>query len=109
MKNTLSYTTILSTIQYLKQEGELHLSKKLENILENNEIEKPEKHNKKNDLTTSYFRIEISKDELEEIRELISNSLAISFDKNSEPTSKSYKFEDLLSDWANISGVAASL
>ncbi len=103
MKNTLDFISILSTVLQVEQEEKYHLAEKLDYILTNNEIEKSELHNRKDDLTTSYFRIDISEKDLEEIIDVISNSIVNSFDQDSNPTSSTYMFENLLDEWHNIS------
>ena len=102
MKNTLDFISILSTLLQAEQAGKTDVVEKLDFILTNNEIEKPEKHNRKDDLTTSYFRIEVSKNELNDILDIISNSISNSFDENNEPTSSTYMFEDLIDKWNKI-------
>jgi len=102
MKNTLDFISILSTLLQAEQTGKTDVVEKLDFILTNNEIEKPEKHNRKDDLTTSYFRIEVSKNELNDILDIISNSISNSFDENNEPTSSTYMFEDLIDKWNKI-------
>ncbi|MES2862967.1 MAG: hypothetical protein V4666_02520 [Bacteroidota bacterium] len=103
MKNTLDFISILSTVVQVEQEEKHHLVEKLDYILTNNEIEKPELHNRKDDLTTSYFRIDISEKELEEILDVISNSIANSFDQDSKPTVSTKMFEILYNEWSQIS------
>ena len=103
MKNTLDFVSILSTVRQVEHEKKHHLVEKLDYILTNNEIVKPKKHNRKEDLTTSYFKIEISKNDLEEILEVISNSISNSFDNKSNPTSSTCMFENLHDEWSQIS------
>lgn len=109
MNNNLDFISILSTILQAEQQHKNELVEKLDYILTNNEIKKPEKHNRKDDLTTSYYKIEISKKELEEIIEVISYSISESFDKNHEPTQSTYVLENLLDLWSQISPDCADL
>lgn len=102
MKNSLDYISLVSTILQVEQEKKYHLAEKLDYILTNNAVKNPELHNRKDDLITSYFIIEISKNDLEEIIEVISNSIANSFDQDSNPTSSTYMFEELIDKWLNI-------
>jgi hypothetical protein len=102
IKNSLDYISLVSTILQVKKEEKYHLAEILDYILTNNEIEKSVLHNRKDDLVTSYFKIEISENELEEIIEVISNSIANSFDQDSNPTSSTYMFEELIDKWLNI-------
>ena len=108
MKNSLNYISIASTILQVEQEKKHHLAEKLDYILTNNEIKKPELHNRKDDLITSYFKIEISENDLEEIIEVISNSIINSFDQDRNPTSSTYMFEELIDQWLNITSCTKS-
>ena len=61
----LDYSTLKGTIKILSElESEILVNKLLE-ILHNNEIQKPEKHNRKQDIETSYFKIDLTEDEMQ--------------------------------------------
>lgn len=67
---TIDYNSISEAITELSKIGQIEIVTKLENILENNEVEKPKLHNRKEDKTTSYYRVNLAEEELEVITNL---------------------------------------
>ena len=68
--NSINYISILEAINELTKIGNKELVIKLQNILNYNEIPKPEMHNLKNDKSTSHYKIDLTEDELDEIKDL---------------------------------------
>ena len=71
MKNIIDYLTIKSTINELAKTENVTLVDKLLDILNNNKIAKSEKHNKKEDIKTNHYKIDLSKNQLNDIIDLL--------------------------------------
>lgn len=68
---TIDYLNLTHTIKALSESGKVKLIDKLLDILKHNEIPKSGKHNKKKDITTSHFAIDLSDNEVDEIIEVL--------------------------------------
>ena len=102
MMKSLSYSTITNTINELVKAEKTDVSNKLLDILNNHELVKPEKHNKKEDLTTSFFKIELENNILEEIIDFLFDLEAESLSENGEATERTNYYVYLLNDWSKI-------
>jgi hypothetical protein len=102
-KNYLSYMVISNTINELIKVHNEELVDKLLEIIANNERPKTEKHNKKEDITTSYFHIHLKDSDLDEIRNLFLDLEVSSLTENGESSDRTSYYVDLLNNWAKIS------
>jgi hypothetical protein len=68
---TIDYVSLTNTIKALSELGKLKLIDKLLDILKHNEIPKSQKHNKKKDITTSHFTVDLNDNEIDEIIEVL--------------------------------------
>lgn len=107
--NTINYISISEAITELSKIGEKEIVAKLENILENNEVEKSELHNKKDDKTTSHYKINLTEEDLNVITDLFLDLEVGSLTDDGEATQKTERYVMLLNNWSNISGETASL
>lgn len=96
---TINYISISEAIIELSTIGQKEIVNKLENILENNEIEKNDFHNRKDDKITSYYRIDLPEDDLNLIVDLFDNLEVGSLTENGEATNKTEKYVLLLNNW----------
>ena len=67
MEMIIDYKTLKATIDELVEHNQTHLVNELLEILANNEIQKPEKHNRKEDINTSRFNVDLNDDQITEI------------------------------------------
>jgi hypothetical protein len=107
--NTIDYNSISEAITELSKIGKKEIVTKLENILENNEVEKPKLHNRKKDKTTSYYRVNLAEEELEVITDLFLDLEVGSLTEEGEAGNSTQRYVTLLNNWSNISGETASL
>jgi|688.fasta_scaffold181368_1 hypothetical protein len=107
--NKIDYFSISEAITELSKIGQNEIVTKLENILENNEVKKPELHNKKDDKTTSYYRVNLTEEELEVITDLFLDLEVGSLTEEGEAENSTERYVTLLNNWSNISGETASL
>ncbi|QBN18074.1 hypothetical protein [Flavobacterium nackdongense] len=98
---SLNYITIINTINELSKVEKIEISNKLLDILNNNELPKAENHNRKNDLTTSFFKIELDDEVIEEIFDLLINLEVASLTESGESSEMTNFYVDLLDKWSN--------
>ena len=72
---------------------------KLLEILRNNEIQKPEKHNRKQDIVTSYFNLDLKEDEIDEIIDLLQENQMNFADDGDNHEELFYHYSDLIDSW----------
>lgn len=101
-ENSLSYISITSTITELNKVGETALADKLLDILSHNELPKPDKHNRKDDKTTSYFEIKISEDEREKIVDLFLDLEVGHLTDDGDTTPAASHYSDMVVLWSSI-------
>ena len=107
--NTIYYFSISEAMTELSKIGQKEIVMKLENILENNEVEKSELHNKKDDKTTSHYRVNLTEEDLNIITDLFLDLEVESLTEDGEATQKTERYVTLLNNWSNISGETASI
>lgn len=107
--NTIDYTSLSEAITELSKIGLKEIVTKLENILENNEVEKPKLHNRKEDKTTSYNRVNLAEEELEVITNVFLDLEVGSLTEDGEVGNSTDRYVTLLNNWSNINGETASL
>jgi hypothetical protein len=107
--NTINYISISEAITELSKIGQNEIVTKLENILENNEVEKSSLHNKKDDKTTSHFTVNLTEEELEIIKDVFLDLEVESLTEEGEAGHSTERYVTLLNNWANITGKPASL
>lgn len=96
---TLHYLTIRNTITVLSELNQEVLVDKLLDIIANNELPKPVMHNKKSDITTSYFTVDLNEEETEQIIEILQDEQVKFIGEGEDYEQKYYHFSDLLDDW----------
>lgn len=101
-KNTLDYFSIKSTLDELIKFGETEIANNLFDIINLNELPKPEKHNLKKDITTSYFEINLSSEIIDKIINLFSELEVESLTENGDSTNSTNHYVELLDKWLKI-------
>ena len=108
--NIISYISIVEAISELTKVGQKQIVAKLEKILENNEVEKPELHNRKDDKLTSNYKVSLTKEDLEIITDLFLDLEVESLTEEGEAGHSTERYVTLLNNWLNIRGIdSASL
>ena len=95
----LDYKTIKETIKILTDLESEILMNKLLNILRKNEIQKPQNHNRKQDIETSYFSINLTQDEIEEIIDLLQDNQMKFVGDGDNHEELFYHYSDLIDSW----------
>lgn len=101
-ENSLDYISLTTTISELNKIGESILADKLLDIISQNELPKPDKHNRKDDKTTSYFEIKISEDEKEKIVDLFLDLEVGHLTDDGDTTPAASHYSDMVARWASI-------
>jgi len=94
-------TLILTRNEFLKINNN-EIIDEISRVLKNNEIEKPIKHNRINDKSSSHFIIDIKSEFIEEIIELFGDLETSTLSDEYESTSESIKFSRIVNKWTNI-------
>lgn len=100
---TINYISISEAIIELSKVGQKEIVRKLENILENNEVEKKDIHNRKDDKFTNHYRVDLTEDDLNLIIDLFGELEVGSLAEDGKATSKTNKYVTLLNNWLSIS------
>jgi hypothetical protein len=101
-QNCIDHHSISLTISELNKIGDTILADKLNSILNNNELPKPDKHNKKADRTTNYYKVTLNAEELEKLEILFLELEVQSLDKNYDTTNAASLYSDIGSKWSSI-------
>ena len=102
MKNIIDYLSIESTINELAKTKNVALVDKLLDILNNNKIAKPEKHNKKEDIETNHYKIDLSKNQLNDIIDLLIDLEVESLTIDGESSPLTSYYTSLIDKWSSI-------
>jgi hypothetical protein len=100
--NSIDFISLNTTITELSKLGKIELANRLSILMTSTEKPKPEKHNKKDDKTTSHFEVDIAENDLDEIKDILLSLEASSVDENGEATAMTGKYADLLDKWSKI-------
>jgi hypothetical protein len=101
-ENTLYYDTLATTYNELIKVGHLELAEKIQSILQNKELPKPIKHNKKDDKATSKYLVELKEEEIEIIQDLFLNLEVANVSAQGHTTPLASLYSDYADIWRNI-------
>ncbi len=99
MEFWINYSSLKATINELSNSDRQDLVDRLLDILHNNEVVKPEKHNRKDDIYTSNFNVDLTEDELDDVIEFLQDSQMKYVGDGEENEAKFYYYSDLLDSW----------
>ena len=100
---SIDYFSLNAAFIELDKAGKIELAEKIKNIIENNQLPKSENHNHRNDIDTSYFKVELNDEDFIEITDLFFALEISSLDKNYEATTKTYHYVNLANKWLKLS------
>jgi uncharacterized protein YpuA (DUF1002 family) len=101
-KDVLDRGTLNVTIEELERIGESRLTQEIKRIFADNKIEKPTNHNKQNDLTTEYYKIDLTADDIGFIVSMFGNREVESLGPNYETTRAASFYATMLDNWNRI-------
>ena len=101
-KSVLDFSTLKATVEELERLDAKRLVMEIERILTSNKIEKPKFHNKQDDQTTDYYRIDLSSDDIEAIVEMFGDLEVGSLGDKYETTRAASLYATMLDNWNRI-------
>ena len=96
----MSYSTLNFTRLKLAELKEAELLKKIERILNGKPIEKHKLHNRKEELETNQYRVDLDSESIDKIIDIFFDLEARNLNENYEPISNHYS--NLVHIWSNI-------
>ena len=101
-ENVLNYETLITTYNELIKVGHLELAKRIQSILGANELPKPIKHNRKDDIETSTYFIELTESEIEIIQDLFLDLETANVSEEGHTTSLASLYGNYTDIWKTI-------
>jgi hypothetical protein len=100
--DVLDYTTLNITVKELTAKKDFELAEEIQRILSDNKIDKPVLHDKLDDASTNYYKVDLSDDNVDKIRDMFLE-LEVSFVSEDGDTTPTASFYASLADkWFNI-------
>ncbi len=100
--DVLDYGTIDITLKEVISKQEFELANKLQRILKNNEIKKPDLHLSPSEITTSYYRIDLSSDDIEKLVDIFFDLEVSHIGINGETTPAASLYASLVDKWNRL-------
>lgn len=98
-RDVLDRGTLITTIEELERIDETRLTIEVKRIVAHNKIENPTLHNNQDDLTTEYFKIDLTTDDIEFIVSMLGNREVESLGQNYESTRAASFYATMLDNW----------
>jgi len=100
--DVLDHTTLNITLKELASKHEMKLAANLKRILEKNKIAKPDLHFKSNDTSVSYYKVDLSSNDIETIIDIFVELEADHVDKNGNTTPTASFYATLVDKWTRL-------
>lgn len=100
--HVLDHTTLNFTLKELVSRDEFELSGALQRVLENNKIEKPVQPAKAYDTSPTYYRVDLSPDQVDKIVDIFFELEEAHTGENGEPTPISNFYASLVDKWNEL-------
>jgi len=101
-KDVFDHTSLNITWKELVLRQEFGLAGNLKRVLENNKIAKPDFHSKPYDISTTYYKVDLSADDFEKIIDVFINLETSHVGENGETTSSASFYASLVDKWNRI-------
>ena len=101
-KNVLDHGTLKLTIKELDRISESRLIHEIERIIKDNKIAKPTLHQKQDDLTSEYYTVDLTADDIDAIVLIFGDREVESLGPNYETTSAASLYATTLDKWNRI-------
>ena len=98
--NVVDYTTLNVTLKELSSKVQVNLTEKVKQIVSNNLIEKPSQHNRSSAQATSYYFVDLSRDEIEYIIEMYLELEASFLSESGDTTPTASFYASLADKWS---------
>ena len=100
--NILSYDTLIATLKQLRAINDSSLATEIERILANNQLPKPPRHNKSQDLTTSYYFVDLTAEQVDRISGLFLDLKCQFVSTTGDTTPLASYYGDLCDKWNEL-------
>lgn len=101
-KDVLDYTTLNVTLKELVSRQEFDLAGKIKLIIENNKLAKPDLHSKPFETATSYYKVDLSSDDVEKIIDVFFDLEVSHVAENGESTPTASFYASLVDKWNEL-------
>jgi hypothetical protein len=102
-KDVLDHTTLNVTLKELASGKQGDLAEKIRRIMEQNKIPKPQEHAQPYDTSSTYYRVDLSIDDVEQILEMFFDLEDSRTSEQGEPTPTSSFYAALADKWDLLS------
>lgn len=101
-KDVLDHTTLNVTLKELASRQEIKLKREINRILENNQIEKPELHSKPFDFSSTYYKVDLTSDDIEKIIDIFFELEASHVDQDLKTNPTASFYASLVDKWNQL-------
>jgi hypothetical protein len=101
-QKNIGYETLCITLKEVLATNNIILAKEIERILENNQLPKPILHERTNDLSTTFYKIDLTSDQIEEVVDILLALEAQFVNEKGEATPMSSYFASLVDTWNSL-------
>lgn len=100
--DVLDYTTLNVTLKELVSKHEFEIAAKIKQLLERNKIIKPELHSKPYDTSATYYKVDLTSDDIETIIEMLFELEASHVGEDGETTPTASFYASLVDRWNKL-------
>lgn len=101
-RDVLNHTTLNVTVKELSFQQEFELAEKIKQILANNQLPKPELHDKHFDTATNYYRVDLVQEDVEKITDIFFDLEKNHVSEDGEPTPTASFYASLADAWYRL-------
>jgi hypothetical protein len=101
-REILDFATLKETERCLFEAGHSQLAQSVAQILVNNKVEKPVYHNKSEEQYTSYYRVDLSSEDIEIIISMFGDKEVSALTANFETTPLASFYASMLNKWNDL-------
>jgi len=100
--DVLDNTTLNITLKELVSRQDFELAESLKRVLENNKIDKPDLHSKLYDTSSTYYKVDLSSDDVEKIIDIFFDLDAAHVGEDGETTPTASFYASFVDKWNKI-------
>ena len=101
-KNVLDHTTLNITLKEMVSRQEFELAERLNRIIEENKLAKPDLHTKHYDTSTTYYKVDLTSDDIERIIDSFFDLEAAHVGEDGETTPTASFYASLVDKWNRL-------
>lgn len=101
-KDILDHTTLNITLKEMVSRQEFELTENLKRILVNNKVDKPDLHSKPYDTSSTYYKVDLTSDDIERIIDIFFDLEAAHVGEDGETTPTASFYASLVDKWNKV-------